>query len=78
MFSEPVHLSAYSAKIESYQPSVGNKRLLRESHDRDARTDEVAPPRNRFATEDAAIGEVVAPRLAKPPDPVVMLTSSSL
>jgi zinc protease len=47
---------AYSAKIEWYQPPVGNRRLLRESHDSEARTDEVTPPRNRLATSSLEIG----------------------
>src|SRR5690242_10196145 len=78
LFSEPVHLSAYSAKIELYQPRVGRKRSLRESHDSDGRSDDVTPPLNRFATDVAAIGADVAPRFAKPPEPVVIETVSSL
>src|ERR1043165_1252726 len=78
LFSLPVSWLAYSAKIVWYQPPVGNRRLLRESHDSDARTDDVTPPRNRFATLVASIGTLVAPRFAMPPEPVVMLTSSSL
>ena len=51
---------------------------MRESHDSDARTDDVRPPRNRFATCVDAIGALTAPRFAMPPEPVEMSTSSSL
>src|SRR5436189_5862066 len=77
-FSDPVYLLAYSAKIVWYQPPVGNRRLLRESQDSEPRSDDVTPPRKRFATLVASIGTLVAPRFAMPPEPVEMLTSSNL
>ena len=61
-----------------YQPSLGNRRLLRESHEIVPLSDEVTPPRYRLATSVAAIGSRMAPKSAKPRLPVEMLTSSSL